>query len=495
MRAAARVQRVINHRFRSMAKRKKKVAGADIDWYLISIDRLKQIGLVILLILLGLGGWWYYSNQKRNPRSAAESAIGEARQALNTLAASKDFNQHRNEFDRAQRKLDQSTTHLAAAKYAEAESAAVESQTISRAALSGAGGGDNDAQFLTVEGDVQYQKSSTGDWKSAESRTPLFNGDWVKTGDKASAELIFSNGSLYTVGSGALLEIYSQFNPATSKKSNLVQMQIGSIEVATTDDQSTVRTPSSQITVDSESTTQVGVDPQKTTAVVTEKGSASVAPNAGGPAVKVASGEKVTADAAGALSPVKKLLMPPVLKEPTDNHPITLGESQVNFLWDAVPGAAEYQFQVSRSRLFTSLEINSRRQKTSAGAKVTAEGAFYWRVASIGADGEIGPFSNPYRFRVVGGGRDTGVGNPDAAPPSLVLKKPYPLGGPFYMVEGTTDPGATVTINDEDVEVESNGHFKKLVSFNKVGRNAVVVKALNASGKTNVQSVTVIVEE
>ena len=58
-----------------------------------------------------------------------------------------------------------------------------------------------------------------------------------------------------------------------------------------------------------------------------------------------------------------------------------------------------------------------------------------------------------------------------------------------------TDPGATVTINDEDVEVESNGHFKKLVSFNKVGRNAVVVKALNASGKTNVQSVIVIVEE
>jgi hypothetical protein len=45
------------------------------------------------------------------------------------------------------------------------------------------------------------------------------------------------------------------------------------------------------------------------------------------------------------------------------------------------------------------------------------------------------------------------------------------------------------------VEVESNGHFKKLVSFNRVGRNPLVVKALNASGKTNVQSVTVIVEE
>src|SRR5436853_357473 len=477
-----------------MAK-KKKVTGAEIDWYLISIERLKQIALVILLILLGLGGWWYFVHQKANPRNAAEAAMAAARQGLNALAASKDFNQHRDEFDRAQRKLEQAGTLLAAARYSDAESAAVESQTISRAALSGAGGGDNDAQFLTVEGDVQYQKGPTGDWKPAEARAPLYNSDWVQSGDRASAELIFSNGSLYTVGPGALLEIYSQFNPATSKKSNLVQMQIGSIEVATSDDQSTVRTPGSQVTVDSDSQAQVGVDPQKQTAVVTEKGSSSVAPTEGGAAVKLATGEKVTATPAGSLSPVKKLLMPPLLREPTDNHPVTLGEAQVNFVWDPVPGAAAYQFQVSRSRLFTAIEINSKRQKTTAAAKVTSEGAFYWRVASVGPDGDVGPFSNPYRFRVAGGGRESGAGNPDATPPSLVLKRPYPLGGPFYMIEGTTDPGATVTINDEDVEVESNGHFKKLVSFNRIGRNAVVVKAVNAAGKAQVQSSSVLVEE
>jgi hypothetical protein len=477
-----------------MAKRKKKVAGADIDWYLISIERLKQIALVILLILLGLGAWWYFAHQKSNPRSAAESAMAEARQSLNTLASSKDFSQHRNEFDRAQRKLEQAGTLLAGAKYLDAENAAVESQTISRAALSGAGGSDNDAQFLTVEGDVQFQKSSTGDWKPAESRTPLYNGDWVKTGDKASAELIFSNGSLYTVGPGALLEIYSQFNPATSKKSNLVQMQIGSIEVATSDDQSTVRTPGSQVTVDSDSTTQVGVDNQKQTAVFMEKGSASVAPAEGGAPVKLALGEKVTATPDGSLSPVKKLMMPPLLREPSDNHPITLGESQVNFVWDPVPGATAYQFEVSRSRLFAVLEINSKRQKTTAAAKVTSEGAFYWRVASIGPDGDVGPFSNPYRFRVTGGGRESGAGNPEAPAPSLVVTK-KPLGGPFYLVEGTTDPGTTVTVNDEEVDVESDGHFKKLVSFNKLGQNAVVVKAVNAAGKATVKSISVLVEE
>lgn len=476
-----------------MAK-KGKEAGADIDWYLISIDRLKQIGLVILLVALGIAGWWFFTNQKRNPRSTAEAAIADARQALNDLAASKEFVSHRSEYDRASKRLEASQVLLSQAKYVDAQGAAVESQTISRAALSGGSSAENDAQFLTVEGEVQYQKGSTNDWHRAEIRTGLFNGDWVKTGENSSAELIFSNGSLYTVGPNALLEIYAQFNPTTSKKSNSVQMQIGSVEVATTDDSSTVRTPGSQVVVDSESTTQVGVDKEKGTSIVATKGSASVTSPAGGTPVKLGSGEKVTASSEGSLSPVKKLLMPPALLTPADNQ-VFPSDSKIDFTWDAVPSATGYVLQVSRSRLFTALEINSRRQKPAATGKVTADGAFYWRVATVGPDGEPGPFSGPFRFRVTGTTPQGGTAAQEGPAPALQLKKPYPIGGPFYMIEGTTDPGSTVFINDEEADVDSSGHFKKLVSFSKVGRNSVVVKAVNAAGKQTIQSETVIVEE
>src|SRR4029078_10051839 len=84
---------------------------------------------------------------------------------------------------------------------------------------------------------------------------------------------------------------------------------------------------------------------------------------------------------------------------------------------------------------------------------------------------------------------------PPAPPPPLTLKRPYPIGGPFYMIEGQTEPGATVLINDEEGDVDPSGHFKKPLSFNKVGRNVVVVKAINAAGKQQVQSETVLVEE
>lgn len=481
-----------------MAAKKNAGSSESVDWYLISIERLKQIGLIAFLILLAAGVWWFVRHERGNPRTNAETAIADARQAINALASSKELAAHRTEFDRAQKKLDQATAAFSNAKYADAQAAAVESQTISRTAVSGTSDQENDAHFIAIEGDVQYQKSSSSDWKRADLRSPLINGDWVKTDDAASAQLMFQNGSIYTVGSNALLEIYSQLNPATSRKTNAVQMQVGTVEVATTFDSSTVKTPGSQVIVDSDSATQIGVDHSKATSVMATRGTASVTSTAGGEPVKVAAGEKVNASPAGTLSPVKKLVMPPALTRPADKQVfIVAPETKVNFDWQPAPGAVAYQLQVSRSHLFGSLEVNSRREKTSAAARGTSEGTFYWRVASIGPDGEIGPFSPFRRFRVSGGGGNQSAAamGGDKTPPVLSLKAPFNIGGQFYTIEGTTEPGATVFINDEEVDVESNGHFKKLVSFNKVGPNAVVVKAVDPAGNQTVQSQTVLVEE
>jgi hypothetical protein len=353
---------------------------------------------------------------------------------------------------------------------------------------------ENDAQFLSVEGDVKFQKGSSGDWKDAEPRGALVNGDWVKTGDRASAELIFANGSLYTVGSNALLEIYAVFNPQTSKKTNAVQMQIGQVEVATTDDVTTVHTPGNRVIVDTESTTQVGVDPGKSTAVVSMKGTASVVGEQSGQQAKVGSGEKVTASQTGSLSPVKKLAPPPAILSPADNQTFQLvGTPRVEFMWDPQPGVSRDMLQVSRSRLFTTLEINTPRSKPTATARVTEDGNFYWRVASIGPDGDVGPFSPFRRFRVVGGVK--GAASTDTVAPALTLKDPFHMGGPFFTIAGTTEAGATVFINDEEVDVNADGTFQKLVAFNKVGPNPVVVKAVDSAGNQTVKSQTVRVEE
>jgi Glucodextranase, domain B/FecR protein len=472
---------------------RQRQTGADIDWYLISIDRLKQIGLVLLLLALGGAGWWFWHNQKTNPKTRAESAMADAKQALNTLAGSPDFNTHRSEFNLAQRKLDEANTHYSAARYEQAHTVAVESQTISRGAISGGGDLASDAQFLTVEGDVKFQKGAAGEWKDADARTALVNGDWVKTGDRASAELIFSSGTLYTIGGNALLEIASAVNPSNSRKTNTVKMTVGSVEVATTTDSSTVRTPGTQVVVESQSAIQVGVDEQKST-IVSTRGAASVAPEKGGAAVRVATGEQVSATPAGELSPVKKLTMPPALLSPGDNQVFQLSpDLKVQMMWQTQGEATAYVLQVSRSRLFSTQEINRRMPKTAATAQVTEEGSFYWRVASVGPDGDLGPFSPFRRFRVTGSGKSAGT--QDRTPPALRMKAPFHVGGQFYTIAGITEPGATVFINDEEVDVESGGGFQKLVAFEKVGRNVVVIKAVDPAGNQKVESQVVIVEE
>ncbi|HEX8411683.1 MAG TPA: DUF4398 domain-containing protein, partial [Thermoanaerobaculia bacterium] len=407
---------------------RKRETGADFDWYLISIDRLKQIGLVLLLLLLGGAGWWFWQNQKGNPKTRAENAIADARQALNALAGSPDFNAHRNEFNRAQQKLDEAGTHFTATRFEQAHDVAVQSQTISQGAMAGNADRESDARFLTVEGDVKYQKGAAGEWKDADSRTALLNGDWVKTGDRASAELIFASGTLYTVGPKALLEIYSTVNPATSRKTNTVQMRVGSVEIATTADQSTVRTPGTQVVVESQSTAQVGVAEDQT-AVISVRGGASVTPEKGGAAIRLASGDKVSSTPDGTVSPVKKLTMPPALLSPGDNQVFQLSpDLTVQMLWEQQTGTDTYVLQVSRSRLFSTQEINKRLPKTSATAEVTSEGSFYWRVASVGPDGDVGPFSAFRRFRVSGGAKSP---TSDRTPPALRMKAPFHVGGQF----------------------------------------------------------------
>ena len=480
-----------------MAKKKKSRGDDNIDWYLISIDRLKQIGLVVLILLLGGAGWWFWQKEQGNPQANAESAIADARQSLNALASSPTFNDHRPEFDRAQRKLEEANALLVATKFGEAQGAAAESLAITKAALAGVEDQENDAQFLTVEGDVKFQKGSSGDWKDAEARGALFNGDWVKTGGGASAELIFANGSLYTIGPNALLEIYAVFNPSTSKKTNAVQMQVGTVEVATTDDVSSVHTPGNRVVVESESTTHVGVNAAKATSVLSMKGATSVVAQTG-QQVKLATGDTVSSTEQGSLSDVRKLPLPPALGSPGDNQTFQLaGEPRVEFVWNPQGGVSRYMLQVSRSRLFSTLEINEPRTRTSASAKVTEEGNFYWRVASVGPGGEVGPYSPFRRFRVVGGVKTgsgvTGIG--DATSPPLTMKPPQHMGGPFWTIGGATEAGASVFINDEEVDVESDGSFQKLIGFTKIGVNAVVIKAVDAAGNQTTKSQSVRVEE
>jgi hypothetical protein len=66
--------------------------------------------------------------------------------------------------------------------------------------------------------------------------------------------------------------------------------------------------------------------------------------------------------------------------------------------------------------------------------------------------------------------------------------------GHLFIVRGRTEPGASVTINDEVVAVDGEGLFSKTVELATVGWNTLVIAAVDPSGNRTERRERVYVE-
>ena len=249
-----------------------------------------------------------------------------------------------------------------------------------------------------------------------------------KTGDRASAELIFSNGSLYTVGPNALLEIYSSVNPhdepEDERRADARRLRRGRDDA---DDTSTVRTPGTQVVVESESTDAGRRRSGQRDAVVATRGAASVAPEKGGAAVRLAAGEKISATPAGRDLAGQEAghAAGAALAGRQPGLPALAGADGRDDLETQRDGATGYVLQVSRSRLFSTQEINTRTHEDArrgAGDRRKGRSTGAWRRSGRTATSDRSP---PFRrFRVSGGG--TQARPQDRTPPMLTHEAAVP---------------------------------------------------------------------
>ncbi len=194
------------------------------------------------------------------------------------------------------------------------------------------------------------------------------------------------------------------------------------------------------------------------------------------------------------LSEPKPLPGRPELVEPADNLALDLEQTRRLVLaWDPVPGASRYALQISRNHLFVDNVIDAgNRTKTRATLGLRGEGAFQWRVAAYGQDGLQGPWSEPRKFRVASSRTASGE-KKDTIPPELDLEdvKSY---GSIFIVAGSSEPGARVEINGEQVKTGADGAFTKTVQLTKEGWSIIEVRARDAWGNETVRRHRVFVE-
>jgi hypothetical protein len=233
---------------------------------------------------------------------------------------------------------------------------------------------------------VSIQTAGKSAFGPARQRQSLFDGDFIKTGRTGSAEIMFSDGTLYTIRPGSLFEVR---RPASAEAGgSQIKMVSGAVNVYTAASSSTVSTDAATTSIDRESRVAVDVEKGEKTDVTTFRGKATV--SNGKETVVLAERERITAGAkTRQLS--AKVVVPeaPGLVLPTDNRIYDLKTAdEIELKWSPVTRASRYRIQVSRSRLFapdaTDVDLDNR-AGTGARVKVTREGSYFWRVAAIDA--------------------------------------------------------------------------------------------------------------
>lgn len=475
-------------------------------WYTLSVDTLR--GWIIfgcLLALVGAGIWGYRLYEEYSLRGEAATRIEEARQLAARVQQTRGASRFRGEWEAGWRYLQGAQRAFDADDYRRAANDGLLARNVLLAILDSLDqrGAPGDASFIAVDGRVEYRRGGAGDWQTARNRVALADGDYVRTAANGSAEIIFADGTIYTVRPNTSF-VVSGTGGDDGGGERAIAMDYGWVNLNTVRP-ARVTTPAAEARVREESEAYVAYDASSQRARFGAfRGSLQVASD--GETVDLGALEE-TEQVRGRLSETRPLPPPPQPLEPTDNLEVDAAQTpELVLAWEPVTGAVRYALQISSSHLFADNVIDVvDRTKPRATLGLRGEGNFQWRVAALDRGGVRGPWSTPRRFRVSLPG-ESPAGEPaaspaaeadaesaDHTPPALEVEEISPYGN-IFIVRGSTDPGSTVEIAGEPASVAADGSFFKTIQLGEEGWSSIEVRARDAWGNQAVKRQRVFVE-
>jgi hypothetical protein len=461
-----------------------------LEWFNISYRTLYSIGFA-LLVVVAAGSWFTYQKlfYEGSPRAEARLAINQAEQALDKAGPMTQQDATTGLKQAAQRLLSEARRQYDAANYEDARKAAVESTLNSDKALAiSRGESAREVQFYRVEGDVEVKRVRELIWVDAERGMALSVGDQIKTSSKASAQIIYFNGTITTIKPGSLLEIKDLYdNPATRVQQVRERLREGRVSASTQEPSATgsyheVATQNTVAKSEERANFDVAFDKDgENTRVEVHSGRATLTAGDKAP-VTVNSLERVDVDREARVSPIEKVPAPPGMMEPPDQKifPIKEGHSPtVDLSWEPVEGAGTYRLQISSQPLFAQPAVDLDNLKTTAATLPNVkEGGYYWRVAAIFPDGRASPFSTPRKFKIISGNVAQAG---DTTPPPLTIED-FLVFASQVIIRGRTEPGVLLTVAGNKVDVYDDGSFTTVVPLTHEGINKVEFVAQDMAG-------------
>ena len=484
-----------------MARQGHRSSLVNIEWFNVTYKSVALTVGGLLLLLLGGGLYWYYF-YSYGPREAAGEAIHSAERALikaKGLDATEKIERSR---ENAEAALDEAHSAFGFHNYETAEIAAIRSLNLSQQALSLAVDDGSALQLVRIvrlEGDVRVKRSGEFAWEAADRRQELRVGDQVKTASSGSAELIYMDGTVTRIEPGSLLEIRDLFeDPVTKVRRVRERLSWGEVTSSTREQQvngSYHEVSAGKVRARAQESGEIRVAydrQQKTSVIDVFKGSFEV--EAADRKESVGEGERIRASPTGRLGAKELLPGIPRLISPSDERVFVHSDPRklsLNLTWEEVPGAGEYKLMIADQILFTSPIYNATREGTSAEIQGVDAGDYYWRVAAVSPGNVQGSFSAPRRFRV---SSQVIRDRADTTPPDIRVTE-FVQVGPMLIINGMTEPGANLWIDNEKIDVSEDGSFYSVVRLREEGVNEVRFVAQDNAGNEATTTRSTFVEQ
>jgi hypothetical protein len=458
-----------------------------LDWFNVSYRSILNYAVLILVLLVGGGGYWYYTGWYA-PKKDAQQAIEQAVDAFQTAEQHEDLPGPADHVKHAGASLDTARNAFAGSNYDEAEFQALLSLDRSLTAIDLAKGQAESVRvrFSRIEGDVRVKKQGEFSWQPAVQRMGLTVGDQVKTSSSASAEIVYFDGTTTLLKPGSLLEIHKLYeDPVTKVRRVEEKLNFGEVKASTPNrnvngSYHQVETDAVQARADRASEFNVSYKKEtKISRVSSFRGPLDV--TGGGSTSSLIGGESVKADAQGQLSSKEALPGVARLEFPADQRVFIFEDplqEKIILQWQQVNGSERYHLIISDKPLFTDPLYQQNREGNSATLEGVEPGSYYWKVAAVSALGGQGPYSEARTFRI---SSEKIRDRTDKKPPGLEITEFVTI-GLLVIVNGKSEPGATLWVDDEKVDIYDDGRFYAVVRLRKEGNNDVVFRAQDTAG-------------
>jgi len=325
---------------------------------------------------------------------------------------------------------------------------------------------------------------SSGDlaWSEVRAKMSLYNRDAVQTAKDSSAVISFDSANSLEMASNSLVIVKSLSKEPGRDVHKSVLLVIdgelrGKLGPGKGEVQLELALPSGFARADSQNGPggkadfTVRVNPDKSSTVTVHSGFAEV--TARGKTVRVGADLSTTVSLTGQPTKPRGVLAAPAPLAPAAGASFSYRDLPpgIRFSWQGPARAKNYRLLLSCDPEFKKPLADVKLDQAAYSRGNLPQGEYFWKVASL--DGWVeGKSSAVRRFRVL----------LDREPPHLSVQFPPPvLEAREFLLQGVTEAGAELFVNNEQVPTGGGGTFTRQLQFQR-GVNVITVEAVDAAG-------------